>query len=473
MKRIDRRAVLKSVTATTLLSSPWTRAAVNWTGKARVLQGPMLGPATATTASVWLRGTAGSALGVRATSPAGEVVTSTEVTVVEDSDFCAVARLDGLEPDTAYTYEVLVDGQPDPYLLDFAPYSLRTAPAESARFKVAFGSCAKFQDDPIQPIWTAVEASRPDLFFWLGDNIYADTLHDHVMSEDYRRQRSVVSLQNVIRNVPSLAIWDDHDFGLNDHDARNPGKDMSLEIFKRYWANPSYGLGEAPGVFFQYSFGGVDFFFLDVRYYRSPNEEPDSNSKTMLGRAQMDWLEDALRRSQAPFKVLISGSGWTKAKGPIGDAWSAYLTERDRLFRFITRNEIPGVLLISGDTHVGEANCIPWSEQGGYDFYDFVSSPLAQKPEGGSWLERRPEVRLRQVYYRTNNFGELSFDMTLDDPAVTFRLRDTRNQSVWRPITLTASQLTPGQSSWREQIDRVSLQRQESMSSGGPYYIPL
>ena len=75
-------------------------------------------------------------------------------------------------------------------------------------------------------------------------------------------------------------------------------------------------------------------------------------------------------------------------------------------------------MLLSGDTHKGELNAIPWSQRGGYDFYDLVSSPLAQPP-----LEinpnRKPEARIRRVFTREDNFGLLEFDMT-GDPELTF-----------------------------------------------------
>ena len=39
--------------------------------------------------------------------------------------------------------------------------------------RIAFGSCAKHWQ--AQPIWDAVIEKKPDLFLFLGDNIYADT----------------------------------------------------------------------------------------------------------------------------------------------------------------------------------------------------------------------------------------------------------------------------------------------------------
>ena len=200
-----------------------------------------------------------------------------------------------------------------------------------------FGSlwflCRIQRSDPAD--LNVVQNWNPDLFIWLGDNIYGDSPDIDILREEYRRQREVPSSLPVLRSIPQLAVWDDHDYALNNHDRTNPAKEKALQAFQEYWANPAYGLPEVPGVFFDYQYGGVDFFFLDVRYHRSPNEEEDGESKTMLGAEQLEWLKTKLSESKAPFKVLVSGSGWSSAKGGGGDSWAAFLQERDHLFTFI------------------------------------------------------------------------------------------------------------------------------------------
>ena len=262
------------------------------------------------------------------------------------------------------------------------------------------------------------------------------------------RQREIASLQPVLRNISHLAIWDDHDFGLNDHHNTNPIKDKALDVFKRVWANPGYGIQAAPGVFFKYQYGNVDFFFVDCRYYRDPNELKDSPQKTMLGKEQFQWLTGELKKSTAIFKLVLSGSGWSKAKGPGGDSWASFLYERDRLFGFIKENQVEGVVLLSGDTHVGELNAIPWSEQGGYDLYDLVSSPLAQ-PTTDSWLVRKPEKRIRDVYFKGPNYGLIEFYLEEERPHLKFSLKNPKNEVVMNPFILYADELKNGVGSWQ------------------------
>jgi alkaline phosphatase D len=410
-------------------------------GKHRVMQGPMVGAVTPTEVILWFRLSGPQSLVVTyALQPdASHWETSADMTARAEDDFTMELPLRNLRPDTTYYYTYRIDGR----LASRPPQTFKTAPAGPSRFTVAFGSCAKHEEDGVQAIWHHVFAQQPDLFFWLGDNIYADTLHPHLFHEEYRRQRDVPALQSVLRSIPNLAIWDDHDFGLNDGDRTNPARTEALAAFRRYWANPAYGLPHTPGVFFKYSYGGVDFFFLDIRYHRDPNLEPDTPQKTMLGSGQLAWLLRELKASRAVFKVLISGSGWTQFKGPGGDAWSSYLHERNRLFDSVRDQGITGVFLMSGDTHRGEANIIPRSNVGGYDLAEFVASPIAQTIST-ELRQAPPEYGVRLPYARALNFGLLRFDLTPADPTVTFELVNAFGDRAYQPVRLRASQLRNG-----------------------------
>ena len=430
-----------------------TRSAVNHAGKLRVMQGPMVGPSAPHLIRVWVRVSDACRVQiVCATTPQmSRPMLSSVGEPSAATDYTAVVMLTGLAADTTYYYQVLIDGQLDPYLGRRAPFSTKTAPAGPVDFTVAFGSCARIAYDPEQTIWREVELQQPDLFFWLGDNVYGDSLNAQTIAEEYRRQREVLSFRRFGAGVPQLAIWDDHDYGLNDHDRTNPVKDDALQIHKRYWANPSYGLPGTPGIFFEYHYGGVDFYFLDGRYYRDPNAEPDLPGKSLLGPQQLAWLKERLLASQSPFKVLVCGSGWTKAKGPGGDAWSSFVHERNGFFNFLRDRRIEGVVLLSGDTHVAELNCVPYSQRGGYDLYDLTSSPLAQNTTD-SWLERSPELRIRPVFFGSTNFGLLQFSASLA-PKLTYNVIDATGRPVWRPFELAAADLRNGLETWSVKQD--------------------
>jgi alkaline phosphatase D len=456
--RIGRRGFIGSALAAAALR-PF-RALGAAPGYPRLMEGPMIGATTADSITFW--GRASGEFDVQVEYSADPLFRDTTMSAplraTAASDYTVRIVVGGLAPATRYSYRLHVDGLADRYRL--TPFTTRTAPAGAAPFRLAFGSCARHQLDAEQPVFRSIVAAEPDAFFWLGDNIYADSASTWVFAEDYRRQRAIASSLPLLRSVPQLAIWDDHDFGLNNSDSGNPAREASLAAFRNYWANPSYGLPDCPGVFFKYAFGGVDFFMLDGRYYRTPNKEPDGPAKTLLGARQGEWLREALAASRAPFKVLACGSGWSSEDGPAGDTWAAFRRERDALFDYIRDRRIEGVFLISGDTHFGEVNCIPWSERGGYDLYDFVSSPLAQAT-GTSFLDGEPEVRIRSPWFRTVNFGLLDFEWK-PEPRVSFTLRDVRGDRTGEPVTLTPAELRNGASTWRAKIERRELERRES-----------
>lgn len=454
------------------LSAVWAMASKGVAavlGYPRALQGPLVGHSGPHHLTIWAR--VSGVFDVQVEYARDRDFTDLKITppirASLASDLTVVFTIDGLEPATSYYYRLKLDGVPD----KFAPvaFRTRTAPAGPADVRIAFGSCARLQFDPDQRVFTAVMNQEPDLFLWLGDNCYADSDEPEGLADTYRRQRAVQLMQPLIRGVPQLAIWDDHDFGYNDSDGRSPFKAAAMKIFRAYWPNPSSGTADTPGIFFKHSFAGVDIFMLDGRYHRDPGDKPDGPDKTMLGAGQKRWLKTALKESRASFKLLVSGGGWSLAERP-GDSWAAYLHERNEILDFIRDEKIEGVVCLSGDTHVGEINCIPRSEQGGYDIYDLVASPLAQTPND-KWPDQVPEVRIRPVFPKTSNFGLLSFKAG-PNPTLTYNLHDIVGGPVWKPLVLTPADLKNGVSTWRDRIDPKELKRLERFKAGGGYYGP-
>ncbi len=454
-----RRNFLKSLalaSGSLPLAAGWREVLAASTGYPRLVHGPMPGAVGPREIQLWMRASGQYPVSVRygRQSDLSDAQLSEPVSVGPEDDYVARIHLANLQPDTTYFYRPWVNGKPAKYLDNVPPFRFRTAPTGPSRFRLGFGSCARWQEYPRQPIWNALERWEPDLFCWLGDNIYADTVEPGIMSDLYKIQRAVPEYQHFGNRVPQLAIWDDHDYGLNNSDRDNPMREDSLALFKRYWANPAYGTEQTPGIFFQYHYGGVDFFFLDNRYHRDPNEQPDGPEKSQLGAGQLAWLKAGLKASTAPFKLLISGGGWSHNPEAFGeDNWASYRHERDSLFNFIRDEDIGGVMLMSGDVHRAEANCIPWSAQGGYDLYEFISSGLAQDTPVPEPIEV-PEVRLREPFTGGHNAGLVEFDLTQADPVARFNVINFGGQTAWdEPIVVRASELRNGVSSWRQKVD--------------------
>jgi hypothetical protein len=120
------------------------------------------------------------------------------------------------------------------------------------------------------------------------------------------------------RSAPQVAIWDDHDYGPNDSDASFEFKNASLDLFKTYWANPTYGVGvgDVAGVFTKTSIADVDIFLLDDRWWRSADAtSPGDRGKVLFGPAQMRWLKNALLFSRARFTVVLARAFQNRRRG--------------------------------------------------------------------------------------------------------------------------------------------------------------
>ncbi|MCB0566361.1 MAG: hypothetical protein KDD01_18480, partial [Phaeodactylibacter sp.] len=95
--------------------------------------------------------------------------------------------------------------------------------------RIAFGSCA--HQDKDQPLLNVAAALNPDVFLFLGDNIYGDTRDMDTLRAKYAKLAAKAEFQNLCNQTRVLAVWDDHDYGENDSGRHYPFKAESKEIF--------------------------------------------------------------------------------------------------------------------------------------------------------------------------------------------------------------------------------------------------
>ncbi len=331
----------------------------------------------------------------------------------------AVARLEGLAPATRYRYRVLLNGRAD----ESTTGAFRTAPADGRPFQATIGlaSCMHPGRDAEQRAWREMRKSDPALLVQLGDNHYGDSPRRASQVGWHVAQRRVTHYAEFIKVTPTVAIWDDHDYGKNNSDGELRGKEESLSVFRRVFPNPSFGLPDTPGVFFRMSYGDVDLFLLDVRYHRSPNGAPDDAAKTMLGAGQWRWLERELLASKATFKVLCSGSTLIASRA---DGWSLYTDDRLRLIG-LTRT-VPGLVFVSGDVHFSTV-LTHAAPEGGYSLPEVISSGIGVSASSAS-------------------YAVLEVDTTAKDPTLTATVvtLDGQGQVLGRePTTFKRSELLP------------------------------
>jgi len=123
--------------------------------------------------------------------------------------------------------------------------------------KIAFGSCSS-QNHPL-PIFDVVVKHEPDLFVFLGDNIYADSWSMSTIKRKYQQLADKPTFQNLKAHVPLIATWDDHDFGQNDGGKQYPFKKQTKKIFLDFFNEPdSSDRWKHDGVYtsYMYDFNG-------------------------------------------------------------------------------------------------------------------------------------------------------------------------------------------------------------------------
>lgn len=408
--------------------------------------GPMLGYATLTESVVWLQTTRSCDVQIRywPQNHASSARLSPVVRTGDETDHIARFRLSGLQFGTRYDYEIYLDGARVelPYSTVFQTqpmWAWRTDPPE---FRVAVGSCLYINDPPFDRpgrpyggdpgILLRIAEAKPDLMLWLGDNLYyreGDWEDEATMRYRNTHTRATPQLQPLLASTHHYAIWDDHDYGPNDSDRTFPLRDEALEVFRDYWANRTYGLGDVPGVFHRFTWGDIDFFMLDDRFYRSPNRMPPGPGKQMFGEAQLQWLLEGLASSRAPFKIVANGN---QMLNPIAEheGLTNFPHERDRLLAFIAEARIEGVVFVSGDRH--HAILIRRDLPGLYPLYDITTSPLSAGLYDSEREKENPALVPGTIVGDQRNFALLEFSGPRTDRNLTIRLIGEDGRERWR-----------------------------------------
>lgn len=317
--------------------------------------------------------------------------------------------------------------------------------------RIAFGSCGS-QDRP-QPVLDLVRQHNPDLFVYLGDNIYGDTHDMGVLRAKYNQLAAKPEFKRLKDAVRLLATWDDHDFGWNDSGRHYPEKNQSKEIFLDFWDEPANSpRRQHPGIYTSYMFEGsgrrLQVILLDNRTFRDdlrtyrgelhkdnrffyaldyyPHETTDS---TLLGEAQWKWLESELQKP-ADLRIIGSGSQFSISFNGY-EAWANFPHERQRMLDLIKKTRANGVLFITGDVHYGEISVL--KDTGLYPIYDVTSSGITS-----TWHFPTPNENRIEGPIMENHFGMITVDWTLPDPLIKMEIIDVLdNQRVEYSVPLS------------------------------------
>jgi alkaline phosphatase D len=268
--------------------------------------------------------------------------------------------------------------------------------------RIAFGSCNR-QYRP-QTHYDAIAAQHPDLWIWLGDNVYGDTTDETELRDKYAQVLAAPSYRRFVDSVPVVGTWDDHDMGRNDGGKEFAARAQNQEVLLDFLGEPrDTPRRRRAGVYTSYDLGvpphKVRVILLDGRSHRDrPGPEADT-----LGEAQWRWLEGQLRGSDASVHLIANGYQFLP-EDHLNETWARFPAARQRLFELIARSRAPGVILLSGDRHHADISA---TEQGplAYALHEHTSSGLTH----ANGLRDRNRHRVAEQYTQ-ENFGMFEFD---------------------------------------------------------------
>ncbi|MCZ2343284.1 MAG: alkaline phosphatase family protein [Bacteroidales bacterium] len=306
--------------------------------------------------------------------------------------------------------------------------------------RIAFGSCAD-QDKPL-PIFDTMTNAHPDLLLMLGDNIYSDikTPRDKVdadvIKRAYEKLASIPSWQKLRAATTLMAIWDDHDYGVNDSGSEWKFKDESKKLMLDFFGVPADSPRRSRAGAYTAAIVGpvgqrVQIILLDLRYFRTglekarmpyghtfvngykPTNNPDA---VFLGAEQWKWLEEQLQKP-AEIRLICSGVQLISDEHPF-EKWGNIPAEREKLYDLLRRTQAQGVIVLSGDRHMAELSVD--TQAIGYPLYDATSSGFNQASQ--TW--RAPEQNSKRVGGMPwgNNFGLIDIDWKKPDPLISLKL---------------------------------------------------
>jgi alkaline phosphatase D len=416
-----------------------------FSGFAQIQNGPMLGYSAHKEQALWVQTTKSQEVQFAyrlADTDAPWLYTAAEKTKVKTAFVCEQTLIN-LEPAKRYEYRVVLDHKMQKPIGEQVfetnnNWAYRMPPPE---FSFALGSCAYINEEAADragkpyggdyQIFQSVAQSKPNFMLWLGDNVYfrePDLSSKSGMQHRYTHSRNIPELKNLLANVPQYAIWDDHDYGPNDSDRSFVNKELSKETFDLFWANPPQNHPQLNGITTQFNKSDCDFFLLDNRYNKAPNNRLDGD-RTILGRPQLEWLKEALLSSDATFKFVAMGGQFLNTAA-VFENYSAngYEAERQELIDFIWLHQIKNVVFLTGDRHHSELSQL--SAPGKPTIYDLTVSPLTSSVHESA--NEANTLRVAGSHIAQRNFGLIKVSGPLKSRALEISIYSSDTKLLWQ-----------------------------------------
>ncbi len=342
----------------------------------------------------------------------GEVITSPA------RDYTVKIDVAGLQQGTTYYYGFTALGA------NSLTGRTRTATqSATGQLRFAVVSCSNFAQGFFNAYARVADRNDLDAVIHLGDYIYeygiaATNPRVHspsteiVSLADYRarysQHRLDIDLRRLHQQHAMICVWDDHEF-TNDayrDSAQNHQANEGLWVVRRSASKRAYyewmPIRETVDstIYRSFAYGSLaEIMMIDsriegreiiARNFATDSALINMPTRSMLGTAQLTWLQNRLRTSQARWKIIgnqvIFAPVQTRQLVTINplyavlqdgflDSWNGYPAERRRIMETLRQNNIQNTVVLTGDFHTSFAFDIPANEdQVGYDSTNARSS---------------------------------------------------------------------------------------------------
>jgi len=187
----------------------------------------------------------------------------------------------------------------------------------------------------------------------------------------------------------------------------------------------SYGVEGNPGITSKFQWGDVEFFMMDNRYYRTP-DEAKTGKRELLGEDQLQWLIDALISSQATFKFIAIGGQVLSTENNY-ETYFTYEEEREKLLSAIKKEGITGVIFLTGDRHFSEITKLEREDT--YPLYDFTLSTMSAGPSKPD--PSKNTLRVPGTLVTERNFGVFKITGPRNDRILNCKLFNKDGVELW------------------------------------------
>jgi len=394
------------------------------------------GDVTPGEATIWVRAPKGGQMEVRwsTTEAGGNIRTVRGPVISPATDFTGRVNLKGLPSGQRIFYEVHVPGSaplrgklnvPSTKPADIRFFWSGDMVGQGWGINPDFGGCRIFE---------TMRKLEPDFFIHSGDTIYADgPVVGEVKLADGKIWKNIVTPEkskvaetldefrgcyrynlldeNVRRfcaEVPQIWQWDDHEVMNNwssskniDSDARYKEKNVAELVSRARKAYLEYAplrfhKTDGNRIYRRIPYGPLlDVFVLDMRSYRGPNtHNRESEATEFLGKQQIEWLKQDLRRSRATWKVIAADMpvGLLVPDGKDAQGRAMYEAiangngpalgrelEFAGLLTFLKRQNVRNTVWLTADVHYTAAHYYDPAKARFTEFlpfWEFVSGPL-------------------------------------------------------------------------------------------------